>query len=72
MNKFKEFNFFFGVIFFDCQHKKTVNFLVADLFNIDSDLILSVVEHINLTNRNCRNCQVYIFFVFKKISHQEE
>ena len=53
MNKFKEFKFFFGVIFFDCQHKKTVKFLVADLFNIDSDLILSVVAHINLTNRNC-------------------
>ena len=64
MNKFKEFKLFFDIICFGCQHKETVDFLVADLFDIEGDLILSDVEHINLANRNCQNCQAYIFTDF--------
>ena len=58
---------FFDTTCFDCQHKETVNFRVADLFNTEVDLILSDIEHINLANRYCQNCQAYIFIDFKTI-----
>lgn len=72
IEKFKEFHLVFHLVCGDCQQEENFYFLLGDLFNIEGDLILSQVVHVNFSHRTCQDCKNFICIDFKKIFSAEQ
>ena len=51
----------------DCSHEEKFHFLLSDSFNMEGDIILSVVDEINFSHRKVKVVVFLVFFDFKKL-----
>ena len=72
LEKFNNFRFIVYFIYTDFQQEENFHFVLGDLFNIDSDLILSEVDQTNLSLRNCQNCKNFIIVDIRKLFSVEQ